>query len=201
MLTSLAPLLRRHGFFLVHAFAAAKNGRAVLFPIYKGTFERGPVIRSQMTIRRWVELYEKIFKDLGRSIDYLETRQDIDSKKLAYYGLSWGAMNGAIAPAVEDRLKASILTNGGLDFGYAPQIDQINYVARVKIPTLMLNGKFDMLFPYETNIKPMFDLLGTPKDQKDLKLYDTGHFVPRNKLIEETLNWLNRYLGPVDLKR
>lgn len=29
--TSLAPLLRRHGYFLVHAFAAGHNGRAVLF--------------------------------------------------------------------------------------------------------------------------------------------------------------------------
>ncbi len=29
-LTSLAPLLRRRGYFLVHAFAAAKNGRAAL---------------------------------------------------------------------------------------------------------------------------------------------------------------------------
>lgn len=28
--TSLAPLLRRHGYFLLHAFAAAKDGRAVL---------------------------------------------------------------------------------------------------------------------------------------------------------------------------
>ncbi len=28
--TSLAPLLRRHGYFLVHAFAAARNGRCVL---------------------------------------------------------------------------------------------------------------------------------------------------------------------------
>ena len=28
--TSLAPLLRRHGLFLIHAFGAAKNGRAIL---------------------------------------------------------------------------------------------------------------------------------------------------------------------------
>ena len=28
--TSLAPLLRRHGYYLVHAFAASKNGRAVM---------------------------------------------------------------------------------------------------------------------------------------------------------------------------
>ena len=61
----------------------------------------------------------------------------------------------------------------------------------------MLNGKYDMIHPYETMVKPMFDLLGTPKDQKVMKLYDTDHYVPRNELIKETLAWLDRYLGPV----
>ena len=78
-----------------------------------------------------------------------------------------------------------------------PEVDQINYVTRVKIPTLMLNGRYDMLYPYETSSKPMFDLLGTPKEHKEQKLYDSDHFIPRNELIKETLNWLDRYLGPV----
>ena len=46
-----------------------------------------------------------VVKDFKRCIDYLETRQDIDSKKLAYYGLSWGGEYGAVIPAVEDRLR------------------------------------------------------------------------------------------------
>jgi hypothetical protein len=61
----------------------------------------------------------------------------------------------------------------------------------------MLSGKYDSFFPYETSAKPMFDLLGTPKDQKVQKLYDTDHYIPRNELIKETLAWLDRYLGPV----
>ena len=43
----------------------------------------------------------------------------------------------------------------------------------------------------------MFDLLGTPKDQKVLKLCDTDYSIPRNELIKETLAWLDGYLGPV----
>ena len=35
-------------------------------------------------------------KDLGRSIDYLETRPDLDPQKIGYYGLSWGAAMGPI---------------------------------------------------------------------------------------------------------
>jgi hypothetical protein len=61
----------------------------------------------------------------------------------------------------------------------------------------MLNGRYDMAFPYETTVKPMFDLLGTPKEDKQLKLYDTDHFIPRNEFTKEALSWLDRYLGPV----
>ena len=64
----------------------------------------------------------------------------------------------------------------------------------------MLNGRYDMIFPYELSVKPMFDLLGTPPEQKELKLYDTDHFVPRNEFIKESLRFLDKYLGPVKYK-
>ena len=52
-----------------------------------------------------------------------------------------------------------------------PEVSPINYVTRVKIPTLMLNGKFDIR--PEKTIQPMYDLLGTPAPDKQLKLYET----------------------------
>ena len=51
-------------------------------------------------------------KDLGRAIDYLETRKDIDSHRLAYYGLSLGAIWGPVLTGVEPRLKVSVLVGG-----------------------------------------------------------------------------------------
>jgi pimeloyl-ACP methyl ester carboxylesterase len=78
-----------------------------------------------------------------------------------------------------------------------PEVNQINYVTRVKIPTLMLNGKYDSVFPVETDQKPMFDLLGTPAEHKQWKLYETDHIPPLNEYIKETLAWLDKYLGPV----
>ena len=35
-------------------------------------------------------------KDLSRTIDYLETRTDIDAARLAYYGVSWGGALGGV---------------------------------------------------------------------------------------------------------
>jgi len=178
-----------------------KNGRAVLFPVYKGTFERGSDALTELhsgdESHQYTEFFIKVVKDLSRSIDYLETRPDIDSQKLAYLGFSWGAKFGAIIPAVEGRLKASILNVGGMWGGVRPEVAEINYVSRVKVPTLMLNGRYDMTFVYEMEVKPMFDLMGTPKDQKKLVLYDTDHFIPKNEFIKETLEWLDKYLGPV----
>jgi len=178
-----------------------KNGRAFFYPVYKGTFERGndalTEIHSGDDSHQYTEFFIKLVKDLKRSIDYLETRPDIDCKKLAYLGFSWGGMYGAIIPAVEDRLRASVLVSGGMWSVARPEVNEINYVTRVKIPTLMLNGRYDMTFPYELSVKPMFDLLGTPQGQKELKLYDTDHIIPRNEFIKETLNWLDKYLGPV----
>ncbi|MDA2930548.1 dienelactone hydrolase family protein [Acidobacteria bacterium AH-259-O06] len=179
-----------------------KNGRAALYPVYKGTFERRvPAlipIRGGDDSHLFTEYLIQLGKDFKRCIDYLETRQDIDINRVAYYGMSWGGIFGAIIPAVEERLKASVLVAGGLIEGGRPEANQMNYVTRVKTPTLMLNGEYDTIFPYETSIKPMFDLLGTPDEHKQLKLYETDHIVPRNDFIKETLAWLDRYLGPVN---
>ncbi len=180
-----------------------KNGRAVLYPVYKGTFERGEPVLVPIHIGANSHLYSEfliqVVKDFKRCIDYLETRQDIDSRKLAYYGMSWGGMYGAIIPAVDERIKASVLLGGSLLGRGLPEANQINYVTRVNIPTLMVNGKYDSTpgTSLETAIKPMFDLLGTPAEHKDLKVYETDHIPPRNELIKETLAWLDRYLGPV----
>jgi cephalosporin-C deacetylase-like acetyl esterase len=182
-----------------------KDGRAVIYPVYKGTFERNdgltddiitPTVRTQYA---YADYLGKWVKDFKRSIDYLETRSDIDNDKLAYYGVSWGGDMGNIILAVERRVKTGILRLGGIfwDGIFRPEVDEINYVSRVKVPVLMLNGRYDSIFPYETTVKPMFDLMGTPEKHKSLKLYDTDHFIPHNELIKESLSWLDKYFGPV----
>lgn len=176
-----------------------RNGRAVLYPVYKGTFERGKpelvAIHGGDNSHAYTEFLVQLVKDFSRCIDYLETRHDIDSSKIAYYGMSWGGHLGCIIPAVEERLKASILLAGGLNPNGRPEANKINYVTRVKTPTLMLNGMYDK--GIDQRIKPMFDLLGTPPEHKKIILYETDHIPPRTEYIKETLDWLDKYLGPV----
>jgi len=61
----------------------------------------------------------------------------------------------------------------------------------------MLNGRFDFLFPIDTSREPLFRLQGTPNDQKRRVIYRSGHDILQNELIKETLDWPDRYLGPV----
>ncbi len=178
-----------------------KSGRAVLFPIYKGTFERGggpkPIYwpNTSSTYRDNVIFWSK---DLSRSIDYLETRQDINPNELAYEGYSWGAAMGALLPAVETRFKALILISPGFFLQERlPEVDQVNFAPHVKAPVLMLNGRYDFLWPPRISQEPMFRLLGTPTEHKRRVVYDTGHDVPRTEMIKESLNWLDKYLGSV----
>jgi dienelactone hydrolase len=137
-------------------------------------------------------------KDLGRSIDYLETRDDIDVDNLAYFGYSWGGAMGGIMPAVETRIKASVLLVAGLTFQRSlPEVEPVNFLPRIKIPVLMLNGKYDFFFPYETSQLPFYTLLGTPKENKEIFVYEGGHTVPATQIAKETLAWLDKYLGPM----
>jgi formylglycine-generating enzyme required for sulfatase activity/dienelactone hydrolase len=186
------------------------SGRALLFPVYKGTYQRGSdQVPNTESVQKEPHGFRdgmiKCCKDLRRSVDYLETRDDVDKERVVYYGMSWGAMMGPIALAVEDRFKAAVLVVGGFppsDFmEQIPAIDLVNHAPRIKTPVLMINGKEDSVFPYETSQRPMFELLGTADADKEHKLYPGGHGLLglfSKQIRGDILGWLDRYLGPVE---
>jgi formylglycine-generating enzyme required for sulfatase activity/predicted esterase len=177
-----------------------KSGRALLIPVYKSTFERRDGLKSDYPEPTVFYRDHMIAwsRDLGRSIDYLETRKDVDRTKLAYFGFSWGSDIAPILLAVEKRFRAAILLAGGFLFQQAlPEADPINFVTRVKLPVLMVNGSHDNYFPVESSQRPLFRLLGTADGDKHHVIYESGHAVLGNDLIRPSLDWLDRYLGPV----
>ena len=172
-----------------------RSKRALLLPMYKGSYERklskplsGPNARRDLTVAR--------MKDLRRSVDYLLTRNDVIPDRLAYFGVSLGARLGVIGLAVEPRFRTAVLWSGGFPMGpRVPEIDEINFAPRVKTPVLMLNGRQDFTFPIESSQKPMFKWLGTPEGDKHHGIYDGGHVFPFARIIKDTLDWLDKYLG------
>ena len=177
-----------------------RSGRALIVPAYSGSLERGPS-RFNLPPAQTRERAVKWSMDLGRSVDYLQTRSDIDVRKLGYYGVSLGASQGARLVAVDSRFKAAVLASGGLHDDEPPEIDPFNFAPRVHIPVLMLNGRDDFIFPQSTHQLPLFEALGTPAPDKVFKSYKGGHanFLTRPDVIGVILDWLDKYLGPVDV--
>ena len=181
--------------FLVEA------GRAVVYPVLKGTYERddGTRFSDPNESNRYKEHVVRWQQDISRTLDYLGTRADVDTTRFGYLGFSWGGRFGGVVLSIEPRLRAAVLTVAGFSFlRPEPEADDINYTPRVHIPVLMINGRYDNTFPLETAARPMYDLLGTAPDRKRLVIAGGVHYVPRTILIREALAWFDRYLGPVE---
>ncbi|MDA2925766.1 protein kinase [Acidobacteria bacterium AH-259-G07] len=180
-----------------------KSGRAVMYPIYKGTYERNHGIKDSFPnpTRSYADFVLQLVNDVRRSVDYLMAREDIDADNIVYYGFSWGGRLGSIVLALEDRFKVGVLLDGGFPYLRArPEVSEINFAPHVDVPVLMLNGAHDAIFPVERNQEPMFKLLGTPEEHKEHILYETGHVVfttRKNQAMAKILTWLDRYVGPV----
>ncbi len=124
---------------------------------------------------------------------------DLDSTRIAYFGFSWGGVYGGIVPAVEPRIRTVALMVAGLEMQRSlPEVDPINFLPHITQPVLMLNGQYDYYFPVETSQRHFFRFLGTAADRKRYVVHESGHTVPRTRLITETLAWYDRYLGPIE---
>jgi eukaryotic-like serine/threonine-protein kinase len=174
-----------------------RSGRAVLFPVYKGTYERGDGFRYD---RGSPAIYRDhtvmAFKDFARSVDYLQSRSDIDKTKLAFVGVSWGASMGNRILALEKRIKVAVLILGGFSLTpYPPEADPVNFAPRVTLPVLMVNGRYDFTMPLEASQLTQFRALGTPARDKRHVIFDTVHRILPNEFAKEILSWLDQYLG------
>jgi formylglycine-generating enzyme required for sulfatase activity/dienelactone hydrolase len=181
-----------------------RTGRAFFHPIYLATYER----RNASSVGTWYPNETKAYRDLiitigkefRRSVDYLQTRTDVvDVTRLAYFGLSWGGYLSGIMMAIEPRLRAGILLCPGLTLNRPqPEVDPFNFLPRVTIPVLMVDGPYDAIFPLEASQRPMYQAIGASEPQKRfVSVPNAGHCPSRNVFWSEALPWLERYVGPV----
>ncbi|MGA8528907.1 MAG: protein kinase [Acidobacteriaceae bacterium] len=177
-----------------------QSGRAVMYPVYEDTYERRLAHRlpaSPDSIHEPVDWY----KDAARSLDYLDTRSDIDKNKYGYLGVSMGSADGVIfATLLQDRLRTAVFLDGGYFLiKPSPGFDQADFAPRMKKPVLMVNGRYDYTFPVSTSQEPLFRMLGTPAADKLHVVLDTPHDVTEDRpvLVRQVLAWLDRYLGRV----
>ena len=134
-----------------------RSGRALLYPIYKSTHERGDVIANDYpsTTAVWRDHMVMWSKDsAGRSTTCRAgptstgtSATSASAGEPAWRRCSWRSNPGQIA----------LLVVGGFYLQPAlPEADPVNFAPRVTMPVLMLNGRFDFFFPTETSQEPMF---------------------------------------------
>ncbi|HEY1495702.1 MAG TPA: hypothetical protein VGF49_14215, partial [Candidatus Solibacter sp.] len=99
--------------------------------------------------------------------------------------------------------RAALLVSCGIPISRYPDgTDPLDFAPRFKVPVLLMNGREDFTFPYTTSQLPLFQMLGTPEKDKKLMMHEGGHisdFTP--EMLRAALDWLDRYLGPVNERR
>ena len=171
-----------------------KSGKTLVWPAWKGSLNRMPATRSGGDrMRDFRNLYIAWVGDTNKTLDYLETRNDIDTDNIFYLGMSYGALFNTHTLLFENRYKGAILYVGGVFPTYPPLVDGINHMPRINTPFLMLNGEQDYLVPKSAAMY-FYQSTGTPEKDKKIVFYDSGHWpLPRNQMIKETLDFIKKY--------
>jgi dienelactone hydrolase len=176
-----------------------RAGRAVLAVLFKGMVGR-PWDTGRGAPVTSVQYRQELVRhatELRRSLDYLETRGDIDMTRLAHVGFSKGAGSWLPLVAVEPRFRSVVMIGGGFDERFAnvlPEANSINFASRIAPPKLLLNGRYDEEQAWDRAALPLWELLRQPKR---LELVEGGHLPPAEVRVPVINAWLDETLGPV----
>lgn len=163
--------------------------------------------------------------DYRRGIDYLETREDIDTKRIGIVGLSMGAFIGSILFSIDERIRCAAFAVGGADIEtmakksilvrpalrieenkelvlklkdfFAP-VEPLNFIKNRGRPVLMVNGKKDAIVPPEC-ARALYEKFSEPKN---IIWFDGGHVPAMDlimRLVKNLVIFLRTYLSPVSL--
>jgi dienelactone hydrolase len=175
-----------------------RSGRALVYPVYKGSYERTVESRASGIARRQWTVW--VTQDLHRTVDYVFARSDLRSDALGFLGLSLGA-EIAVPVALEKRFQALVLVGGAFDPAWReivmPENAPWNFASRITTPTMLINGRRDFMHPYETGQVPYFNAFDVPDRDKEFVVLEAGHIPPWNEVIHHALRWYDRYLGEV----
>ena len=182
-----------------------KAGRAVMAVVFNGMIERPLPAGTVRPHASSVEFRDQMVRhatELRMGMDFLGTRMEIDTTRLAYIALSWGAGSRLPFAGVDDRYRAVVLIGAGIDERLQPTLPEaanFNFAPYLRVPTLMLHGRQDEEHPWTTRALPLWNLLREPKE---LVLIDgVGHQPPLEYRVPPINAFLDATLGPVRPKR
>lgn len=167
-----------------------------------------------------LEHYLQAITDLRRAIDLLLARSDVDPKRIAYVGHSYGAQWGAILAALDKRMKTAVLmagvpsgasiwleaTNDASLVGFRKsqlkvlekfvevynKLDAVKFVPHAAPVTLLFQFPYQERYIQDHHMRQYADAGSQPKQ---VKWYDAGHDLLSVQAMVDRDNWLRKELG------
>jgi dienelactone hydrolase len=159
-------------------------------------------------VRQQRALTVQAIVELRRAVDLLRSRPDVDPKRIAFVGWSYGARIGALLAGVEHRITSFDLYSGGAvppsEYArVAPKnlrapiaailatIDPLHYVAKASPSAVFFqDGTKDKTVPH----KALAGLYAAASKPKSIRWYNQGHEPTRQAYIDG-IAWLSQRLG------
>jgi Dienelactone hydrolase and related enzymes len=208
--------------FIPEAKLYAQAGAVSLLPDYP--WDRGEPYRRTTDHFDKPELDRDTFAqaviDLRRGIDVLLARKDVDPKRLAYVGHSYGAQWGAILSGVDRRIRTTVLMAGVGEIGdlllknpdpgfvelrkalppgvleryvqVVSEVDGIRFVPKAApVSLLMQFGKFEQYFDRDSATR----YAAAASEPKKVLWYDAAHDLNDPQCLRDRYAWLVEHVG------
>lgn len=153
--------------------------------VYNDYLDAGEMVFQKGWGVRYANMLTQSVVDYRRAIDYLSTRNEIDSSRIGLLGYSMGGHMAFILGAVEERIKATVAC-------VVPHMAQMPMAPAAFArdmgadPLLMMMARKDRFYTTE-QAQALFDAV--PGDNKSIRFFDSGHSLPREYATQAT-KWL-----------
>lgn len=220
---------------IMHGYGGDKNGLQMLAPAfaargiatlaidaeYHGDRKQpGSDIFSAYIYRNRDALIQTVI-DLRRAIDFLQSRKEIDGKRIGYIGLSMGGILGGILAGVDERVQAPILIVAGGDWGYLfshsqhptavqlrekhPElfqsaqkmsevmgaVDPVSWAGRIAPRPLLMINGNNDQIVPKECTERLF---ASAKEPKEIVWLDGGHMPQPDAVLRKVNEWLSKHL-------
>ncbi|SMC69988.1 alpha/beta hydrolase [Polynucleobacter kasalickyi] len=153
-------------------------------------FNDGPIVRQEFRdLWQSGTSIDTMLEDWQAAIDHLLKQPNIDSSKIAWYGISMGTAYGLPLVAADARIKASALGMWGTC--RTPNERLIQDAKKMNTPVLFQTKLDDEIFTKEGQ-QELFNFIAS--EQKELRSYPGGHTDPKTTQLEDIVAFLTSQL-------
>jgi dienelactone hydrolase len=157
--------------------------------VYNDYIDPGEMVFQRNWRIRYSNLLTQTIVDYRRAIDYLASRDDIDTTRVGVIGYSMGGHMTFILGAVDPRIKAVVAcvvpATPGMPIAASTFARSMG-----SAPLLMMMAEHDQFYSVE-QAQQLYDAV--PGNDKAIHFFDSGHSLPV-EYVAQVLDWIEETL-------